>query len=193
MIKKVILILTLPTLVFIYLESCNKECTHIETLTISGIDTKIELDTSKDRNEIAFFLNFESYFVSNFQFSLTNKALALTQRRENCFNKLLNPIDSISIISTNNFSVSFPANSELNSQFHVNNIPNRKVANFKYDVYSSDYDENIGGIFYETKYKFQNDSLPTLDSIHDLCITVYCENGDVFKDSLIGINLKSKF
>lgn len=190
MIKKVILILTLPTFVFIYLESCNKPCEHKETLQIINIDSDYFSDyTTKNRNIAQLFLTYESYFVQNFSFNLTNKSYAMS-KVENCFNELLNPIDSISITSKNSFSNSYPPYSELNKLFRVSNSSNYYLNNFTYNYHESNYEEDVQGEK-KTEFKFINDSLPTLDSIHNLCITIYCRNGESFKDSIIEINLKS--
>ena len=117
--------------------------------------------------------------------------MAFSPEYDPCFNQLINPIDSVSVVSSNNFSTSFPAHSELNSLFRVFNQTTALMLNeYNYDI-ENDYEDFYYGNLYETSVRFMNDSLPTLDSIHNLCVTVYCSNGEVFKDSVRGINLKS--
>lgn len=191
MIKKALILLTIPYLAFVYLESCNKPCDHPETRNITGIDMTYSSGFMSNQNSLIMNINYESIYAQNFQFNLTNKALALSQVFDPCFNRLVNPIDSVSVVSTNDFNLSFPANSELNSLFRVNDQPSvLLLKDYRYDVNEENiyyYDSDL----YETSVRFSNDSLPTLDSIHNLCITVYCSNGEVFKDSVLGINLKS--
>ena len=189
MIKKALLILTLPTVIFIYLESCNKPCEHMETRNITGISMDYDSDSTVTRTRLRLEVDYESYFVQNFQFNLTNKGYAKTYNYAPCFNKLLNPINSVSIVSKNDFSSSYLANTELNDLFIVYNMNSMNLSNFKYDVYSEN--DALGNTFMTT-FLIGNSTIPSLDSIHDLQVTVFCENGDVFMDSLIGVNLKSK-
>ncbi len=191
MIKKALLLLVIPYVVFIYLESCNKPCNHPENRNITGISMSIIDGGSSERNYLRMHLNFESLYVQNFYFDLTSKAMALSQGYDPCFNRLLNPIDSISVVSAQNFNASFMANSELNSLFRViNHNPTTLLKDYSYDIDINDlsyYNDDL----YTNSISFVNDSLPTLDSIHDLQVTVYCRTGEVFSDSLMGVNLKS--
>lgn len=191
MIKKALLLLLLPYSIFIYLESCNKPCEHPETRNITGITMRSFNGYSSARNTIQMYINYESLYVQNYQFNLTGKVMALSQVYDPCFNKLVNPIDSVSVVSANNFNGSFPANSELNRLFRVFNQTSTLMLNdFRYDINLDDinyYNDDL----YTNYISFMSDSLPTLDSIHNLCVTVYCSTGEIFKDSLLGINLKS--
>lgn len=191
MIKKALLLLLLPYSVFIYLESCNKPCEHPETRNIIGISMRSYNGYASNRNTLQMFINYESLYVQNFQFNLTNKAMARSQDLNPCFNKLINPIDSISVVSSQDFNSTYTANTELNGFFRVHNqISIVSLKEYKYDINlenQSYYDDNL----FTNSVSFINDSLPSLDSIHNLCVTVYCRTGEVFKDSLIGVNLKS--
>ena len=191
MFKKAVFLLTIPYLACIYLESCNKPCEHPETRNITGITMSFDSGFMSTRNTLAMNINYESLYASNLQFDLTTKAMAFSPEYDPCFNQLINPIDSVSVVSSNNFSTSFPAHSELNSHFRVFNQTTALMLNeYNYDI-ENDYEDFYYGNLYETSVRFMNDSLPTLDSIHNLCVTVYCSNGEVFKDSVRGINLKS--
>ena len=156
MIKKVILILTLPSILFIYLESCNKPCEHKETLRIIGTNCSYDSDsTLNNQNFIQLYLTYESYFVQNFRFNLTNKSYAMT-KVENCFNELLNPIDSISITSQNRFSTNYPPGSELNKLFRESNYSSYYLDKFKYNYNEPKYGEYIGDTKI-TEFLFIND------------------------------------
>lgn len=191
MIKKALLLLLLPYSVFIYLESCNKPCEHPETRNIIGISMRSFNGYASNRNTLQMFINHESLYVQNFHFNVTNKAMAFSQVFDPCFNKLVNPIDSISVVSSQDFNGSFRANTELNSLFRVFNQSSFVFLNdYTYDLNEEEFGYYEDDLF-TNSVSFINDSLPTLDSIHNLCVTVYCRTGEVFKDSLIGVNLKS--
>ena len=190
MLKKIIILFTLPTALFIYLESCNKPCDHRETREIIGIELTSESDDDFNRTVLRMELEYQSYFVNNFQFNLTNKSFAAKQIYDPCFNEFLTPIDSISLISKNDFSPTYLANRELNSLFKVNYSGQTTLDKFNYDIFGLD-DDNIYFDEFITSFSFLNELRPTLDSIHDLYITVYCSGGITFSDSLIGTNLKS--
>lgn len=191
MIKKALLLLLLPYSVFIYLESCNKPCEHPETRNITGITMQSDTYYSINRTTLRMTLNYESLYVQNFQFNLTNKAMALSQVYDPCFNKLVNPIDSISVVSAQDFNSSFASNTELNSLFSVLNQSSMiLLKDYSYDINIDNtnyYDDD----FYVNSISFINDSIPTIDSVHDLSIKIYCRTGEIFEDSLIGVNLKS--
>tara|TARA_B110000977_G_scaffold36038_2_gene48202 strand:- start:3057 stop:3623 length:567 start_codon:yes stop_codon:yes gene_type:complete len=182
MIKKVLGLLFLPYLIFMFLEGCfSNYCDRKETRNITKIEMYHEKDTVSLNETILLEMEYESYFVNNFKLDILSKASARSVSFDHCFEGFSNPIQVVSIISSRNFNAGYMAGSELNSLFGQSNSRNN-LDEFNYQPNEYNYWEN-------NKINFYNDDLPTLDSIHTLYFNIYCADGKTYLDTLPNVNL----
>ena len=191
MIKKALLILILPYLALMLIESCNYPdyCVRKETRNITDIFFKHYFDPQPFNPDLIILkMKYESYFVSNFQVNILNKSYARSEPEYNpngCFEGFSNAIKQIKIKSLNDFDSGYLAGSELNPLFK-DDLYNDTIKNDNFD-WSNLY-LPIPNSF--TLYNFKK---PTIDSIHTLFFEVNLEDGQTFYDTLINVNLNRTF
>jgi|TARA_B110000114_G_scaffold170948_1_gene196259 hypothetical protein len=183
MIKKILGLLFLPYLLFMFLEGCFRNyCDRKETRNITKIEMYHEKDTVSLNETILLEMEYESYFVNNFKLDILPKASSKSVSFDPCFEGFSNPIQVVSIISSSNFNAGHMAGSELNSLFgQSNSRDNLDEFNYQPNEKLNDWEDN--------KINFYNDDLPTLDSIHTLYFNIYCADGKTYRDTLPNVNL----
>lgn len=183
MIKKVIGLLILPYFIFMFLEGCwNSQCDRRETRNITDINM-LHLSDSilGSYQSIILEMKYESYFVTNFKPDLLRKAYARKIKEDFCFEGYSNPIENISIISSNDFDSNYRAGKELNEKFIINN---ERLSETNFQSIGADNYWQVPNSIY-----LYNDSIPSLDSIHTLYFNIYCADGKTYLDTLENVNL----
>ena len=181
MTKKIIVLLFLPYLTFMFLEGCyNNQCDRRETRNIT--DLYLTHQVESDSSELIFIqTKYESYFVNNYKINVLPKTYARDIDLNPCFEGYSNPIKTISITSANDYDSYNLAGSEINGLFVYSNS-NKKLDQFEMPSsynYSSD----------DTELIIYNGYVPTLDSIHTLYFNIYCADGKTYLDTLTNVNL----
>jgi hypothetical protein len=183
MIKKTLGLLFLPYLIFMLIEGCyNTPCDRKETRNITNLSMIHLKDSTRNSERMLLDMEYESYFVNNYRLDLMKKAYARSLAPDPCFEGFSNPIETVSIISANDFDTEHLTGTELNNLFG-HEYSRKKLNNFDFNPFLGD------NSYVSNQILIYNDSIPTLDSIHTLYFNIYCADGKTYLDTLTNVNL----